>query len=172
MNPSSSVGSLMAAGEGGEIKPNETTPPTSKTQILTDISETAGTVLAELLRLARQCHLDHAGQVARRCEHPNGVLGEHLAPHRHVAEDDLQALEEVLAYDHNRRAAVRPAFARRDRLYIWRGHKRRWRGQKKIKNKINIINIKNNNQIDKWPRMCRRQELRNKNILATRGNGF
>ena len=44
------------------------------------------------------------------------VLSTYLAPDEHTAEDDLQAVEEVVADDHDRRAARRPALARTDRL--------------------------------------------------------
>ena len=46
----------------------------------------------------------------------------HLAPNRQAAEDDLEAVEEVIADDDRRRPPGRPTLARRYRLYARRGH--------------------------------------------------
>ena len=47
---------------------------------------------------------------------PDGVAGDQLAPHRDGPEDDLEAVEEVLADDDDGLAPGRPALAGRDGL--------------------------------------------------------
>jgi hypothetical protein len=51
-----------------------------------------------------------------RCLDPDGVGGDELAPHGDRPEDDLQAVEEVLANNYNGLTAGGPSLAGRHRL--------------------------------------------------------
>ena len=80
--------------------------------VLTDIDEAAGGALAELPGLVREADLDYPRDVPGRGLHPDGVVGDELAPHRDRPEDHLEPVEEILSNDDDSLAPGSPAFRR------------------------------------------------------------
>ena len=81
----------------------------------TSIDKAAGRVARKLLALERERDVTGSG-VARGQVQLDGVGRDELGPDEHGAEDDLQALEEVLADDDHGGAAARRALVRTDGL--------------------------------------------------------
>ena len=76
-------------------------------------------------RSARGCSGTCRGCNCTRCTRlATGLNASHLAPDQHGAEDDLEAVEEVVADDDDRGAARGPALARTDGFYTRRGRRR------------------------------------------------
>ena len=85
-------------------------------RILTHIDEAAGAALAELPGLVGEADLDNAGDVTGRGLHPDSVTCDQLGPDRDCAEDDLEAVKEVLSDDDDGLTPGRPPLAGGDGL--------------------------------------------------------